>query len=169
MGSFVRSFGPGGKTSVGFKRSAARLRPARHCPRRRSATAAGREAVCAERVGFAVRAWTTGAEIVSTREPGAGGYAPAALGLQCLADHREPLVVPLDRGTGLEEARGDAGDPHGPKGPFGRSCCSERVRLGCGAPLCRAWTGPMMTNPVMVALSRLAIVSYVASSSGRSR
>lgn len=49
---------------------------------------------CAERVGFAVRAWTTGAEIVGTREPGAGGYAPAALGLQCLADHREPLVVP---------------------------------------------------------------------------
>lgn len=40
---------------------------------------------CAERVGFAVRAWTTGAEIVGTREPGAGGYAPAGLGLRCLA------------------------------------------------------------------------------------
>src|SRR5580704_3801591 len=40
---------------------------------------------CAERVGFAVRAWTTGAEIVGTREPGVGGYAPAAVGLQCLA------------------------------------------------------------------------------------
>jgi hypothetical protein len=31
---------------------------------------------CAERVGFAVRAWTTGAEIVGTREPVVGGYAP---------------------------------------------------------------------------------------------
>ena len=34
---------------------------------------------CAERVGFAVRAWTTCAEVVRTREPGADGYAPASV------------------------------------------------------------------------------------------
>jgi hypothetical protein len=53
---------------------------------------------CAERVGFAVRAWATSAEIVGTREPGPGGYAPAALGLQCLAHHRSsfPSIVGPD-------------------------------------------------------------------------
>jgi hypothetical protein len=75
---------------------------------------------CAERVGFAVRAWTTGAEIVGTREPGAGGYAPGLPSVSMPGGSPRAAGRPLDRGTGLQEARGDAGDPHGLKGPFGR-------------------------------------------------
>jgi hypothetical protein len=61
--------------------------------------------------------------------PGPTVTRRAALGLQCLADYRELLVISLDRGAGLDEGRGDASDPHGLKRPFGRSCRSERVRL----------------------------------------
>ncbi len=91
MGSFVRS----GRQDVGWiqaERGASLARASLSSETLRDrCQARGR---VQRGVGFAVRAWTTGAEVVGTREPGAGGYAPAALGLQCLTDHREPLVVP---------------------------------------------------------------------------